>query len=36
MFCQLPFAVVKNVIVDFTARGQGVGSTLFKEIEFFA
>lgn len=35
MFGKQPFAVVENVIVDIAARGQGVGSALFKEIEIF-
>jgi GNAT superfamily N-acetyltransferase len=35
MFSKQPFAVVENVIVDVAARGLGVGSALFKEIEIF-
>jgi N-acetylglutamate synthase-like GNAT family acetyltransferase len=35
MFRKQPFAVVENVIVDIAARGLGVGSALFKEIEIF-
>ncbi|MDP5145495.1 GNAT family N-acetyltransferase [Shewanella sp. ULN5] len=35
MFRKQPFAVVENVIVDAVARGLGIGSTLFKEIEAF-
>jgi N-acetylglutamate synthase-like GNAT family acetyltransferase len=35
MFSKQPFAVVENVIVDVAARGKGVGSAMFKEIEIF-
>lgn len=35
MFSKQPFAVVENVIVDVAARGLGVGSALFKEIDIF-
>ena len=35
MFRNQPFAVVENVIVDVAARGQGIGSALFKAIEIF-
>lgn len=35
MFSKQPFAVVENVIVDAAARGIGIGSALFTEIEAF-
>jgi GNAT superfamily N-acetyltransferase len=35
MFKALPFAVVENVVVDESARGQGVGTALFQHIESF-
>jgi GNAT superfamily N-acetyltransferase len=30
-----PFAIVENVIVDSSARGQGIGTALFRHIETF-
>ncbi len=35
MFQSQPFAVVENVVVDATVRGQGVGRALFQSIEAF-
>jgi N-acetylglutamate synthase-like GNAT family acetyltransferase len=35
MFKAQPFAVVENVVIDESARGQGVGTTLFQYIESF-
>jgi GNAT superfamily N-acetyltransferase len=35
MFKAQPFAVVENVVVDESARGQGVGTALFQYIESF-
>jgi N-acetylglutamate synthase-like GNAT family acetyltransferase len=33
MFGTRPFAVVENVVVDQKARSQGIGSSLFREVE---
>jgi GNAT superfamily N-acetyltransferase len=35
MFNSQPFAVVENVVIDESARGQGVGTALFQHIESF-
>jgi N-acetylglutamate synthase-like GNAT family acetyltransferase len=35
MFKAQPFAVVENVVIDESARGQGVGTVLFQHIESF-
>jgi GNAT superfamily N-acetyltransferase len=35
MFKLQPFAVVENVVVDKSGRGQGVGTVLFQHIESF-
>jgi GNAT superfamily N-acetyltransferase len=35
MFKSQPFAVVENVVIAKSARGQGVGTVLFQHIESF-
>jgi len=35
MFNTQPFAVVENVVIDESVRGQGVGTALFQHIESF-
>ena len=35
MFGRRPFAVVENIVVDATARGQGVGSALLRAVDRF-
>ena len=35
MFAKQPFAVVENVVVDASVRGQGVGRVLFRAIDDF-